>query len=248
MVYLFGSKLPRLMEIVFQNTFFLLLVFFWLTFYHGIRQNNRSFARFYGPKILLVGSMWLIIVYSFNWTISIKLEKPTIDESLVYDSSLLLKMLKVLFYTLLFVTIIYLILLILAAFSELRAMPYFDLRLKLQTFLISFVVTIFVLISVLSSGSSPKEISELDIPKISYLQILPWTYENSSSASFLAIYSLVNLYVVLCAYFYSPSFSSFAGKFAQMPIRAIKSTNFLISTFLSYQFPIYFHFRFSYCT
>lgn len=212
MVYLFGSKYPRLIEIIFQNSFFLLLIFFWLTFYHGIRQNNRPFGRFYGPKVLLVGSMWLIIIYSFNWSITLKLEKPTIDEQLVFDSSFLLKLLKVLFYALFFVTIIYLILLILTAFSELLTMPYFDLRLKLQTFLIIFVVTIFVLISVLSSSSNnPKEISELDVPKISYLQILPWMM-NSSSASFLAIYSLANLYVFLCAYFYSPSFSSFAGK------------------------------------
>ena len=79
------------MEIIFQNNFFLLLVFFWLSFYHGIRQNNRSFSRFYGPKILLVGGMWLIIVYSFNWSIIQKLERPTIDEQLVYDSSFLLK-------------------------------------------------------------------------------------------------------------------------------------------------------------
>ena len=211
MVYLFGSKLPRLMEIIFQNNFFLLLIFFWLTFYHGIRQTNRPFTRFYGPKILIIGSLWFIIVYSFNWSISQKLDEPTIDEQLVYDSSFLLKMFKIIFYALFFVTLIYLILLILAAFSELRSMPYFDLRLRLQTFLIIFVATIFVLISVLSS--SPKEINELDIPKISYLQILPWTYENTSSASFLAIYSLANLYIFLCAYFYSPSFSSLAGWF-----------------------------------
>lgn len=221
MVYLFGSKLPRLMEVIFQNNFFLLLIFFWLTFYHGIRQSNRSFTRFYGPKLLLVGSMWLIIVYSFNWSITQRLEQPTIDEQLVFDSSLLLKLLKVLFYTLFFTTILYLVLLVLAAFSELRSMPYFDLRLKLQTFLIIFVVTIFVLISVLSSSNNPKEISELDIPKISFLQILPWTFETSSSASFLAIYSLANLYIFLCAYFYSPSFSSFAGNLTLLTQRLL---------------------------
>lgn len=108
-------------------------------------------------------------------------------------------------------------------------MPYFDLRLKLQTFLIIFVITIFVLISVLSSSSNnPKEISELDIPKVSFLQILPWTYENSSSASFLAIYSLVNLYVCMCAYFYSPSFSTFTGKNSRL-FFAVISLNFYLN-------------------
>ena len=213
MVYLFGSKWPRLMEVIFQNNFFLLMIFWWLTFYHGIRQSNRSFTRFYGPKILLVGSMWLIIIYSFNWSITQRLEQPTIDEQLVFDSSLLLKFLKVLFYTLFLVTICYGLALCLASFSECGSMPYFDRRLKLQTFLNVFVVTIWTCISVLSSSYS-----ELDIPKIFYLKILPWSFENSSSTSFLACRGLANFYMWLCVYFYSPSFSSFAGEPFKMMI------------------------------
>lgn len=219
MIFLFSSTLPRLMEILFQTTFYTCLMFFWIAFFHGIRQTNRSFSKFYGPKALLLGIFWFSVTYVTSWSQIEKLEKPTLDEEAAFDMSTFLRLCSFLFYTSSITYFLYLAGLILAAFTELRAMPYFDLRLKLQAFLISFTLTISVLVvlisfpspsSLSSSSFSPLE-DDNEVSRIPLLQLLPWTYEFSSSASFLALFSVTNLYVMFCAYFYYPSTASLMG-------------------------------------
>ena len=120
------------------------------------------------------------------------------------------------FYSSLVVYGVYFAGLLIAACTELRTMQYFDLRMKLQGFLISISLTIavFVVISSMPSSLPSSSLSsssieeENEVTKIHMLQLLPWMYESSSSASFLTLYSITNLYVFFSAYFYCPSKTS----------------------------------------
>ncbi|CAF4414936.1 unnamed protein product [Rotaria sp. Silwood2] len=59
--YLFLSILDKILQI----SFLCILLLFWLSFYHGIRQNVRQFLPFYLPKIILVSILWIFsIVFS----------------------------------------------------------------------------------------------------------------------------------------------------------------------------------------
>ena len=63
--------------------------------------------------------------------------------------------------------------------------------------------------SLSSSASVPSSLEEeVEVSRIPLLQLLPWTYESSSSASFLSLYAISNLYVFLSAYFYCPTAAS----------------------------------------
>lgn len=115
------------------------------------------------------------------------------------------QMSNILFYILLVLYFIYLSVLMMSAFSELRSMPYFDVRLKLQTFLMIFVLTISLLTIVLSSSSS-------SMSAIPFLQLLPFSYYFGSSAAFLSLFSIINLYVCISAYYYRPSLNQHTGR------------------------------------
>lgn len=207
MVFLFGSSFPRLMEVLFHTSFYSSLLLFWLVFFHGVRQTNRTFSRFYAPKLVIVGSFFLSISYMSSWSRVSLLEKPTLDEEAAFQDSSLLQISSLLFYSSLVAYAVYLVSLILTAFTELRAMQYFDLRIKLQAFLIFFSVSIAILVVVISVPSIHEEDTG-DISHIHALRLLPWMYESSSSASFLTIFSISNLYVFFSAYFYHPSKAS----------------------------------------
>lgn len=215
MMFLFGSSIPRLMEVMFKTTFYSVLMLFWLVLFHGIRQTTRTLAKFYFPKLLICGSFFVTVSYVSCWSRVARLEKPTLDEEAAFESSSIMRIFTYVFYSSLIAYAIYFTGLVLAACTELRAMPYFDLRMKLQGFFVSITLTIatFVVISsmpssVPSSLSSSSIEDENEVTKIHLLQLLPWMYESSSSASFLSLYSITNLYVFFSAYFYCPSKTS----------------------------------------
>lgn len=206
MQFLFGSSLPRLMEIFFECSLLCAIQLFWLCFFHGIRQNNRTWSKFYAPKIILVGTLWFIMFYTMSWAATNKLNNPLFDEVNQMNQSAFLQFCNFIFYFILFIYFIYLFILIINAVTELRSMPYFDVRLKLQIFLISFVLTIAVLVIALSYSSSMMD--NISVSRIPFLQLLPFTYQSSSSAAFLSLFAITNLYVCICAYFYQPSINA----------------------------------------
>lgn len=99
--------------------------------------------------------------------------------------------------------------LVCAAFTELRSLPYFDVRLKLQTFLMLFVLTIFMLTILLACNTASNSVL---VSSLTYLQLLPFTHFSSSSATFLSVFSIVNIYICACAYYYRPSLNQPNGK------------------------------------
>ena len=208
-VFLFSSALPRVLDVIFKTSFCTTVLLFGLVFFHGIRQTSRTFSRFYLPKLLICGSFFFSVTYVASWSRTACLQKPTLDEELAFESSLLMRSCVYLFYSSLFALLIYFLALVLTACTELRTMPFFDLRIKLQSFLMAVTLTISILITVLNLPSNDSLDGEQeDVTRIRMLQLLPWTYESTSSASFLSFYSITNLFVFFCAYFYSPSKSA----------------------------------------
>lgn len=86
-----GSKLPRALETLFQHTFYCVMMLFWLTFFHGIRQSCRTLRRFYAPKLIVIAILWAIAVYTCAWSAHRRAVEPTLDESTLYQSSILMK-------------------------------------------------------------------------------------------------------------------------------------------------------------
>ncbi|KPL95706.1 Wnt-binding factor-like protein [Sarcoptes scabiei] len=200
--FLLGSHFPYLLEIWLHTTLQTMIMFFWLCFFHGIRRVNRPVSRFYAGKVLIVGTIWLSVSLTMSWSLKNQISNPIFDEINAYKHSAFLQFLQLSFYISFVLYFCYLIILTIAAFTELHSLPYFDVRLKLQTFLMIFVITISILTILLSSYDN--EESNL-ISLIPFLKLLPFTHFASSSATFLSIFSLTNIYICCCAYYYRPS-------------------------------------------
>lgn len=175
-----------------QATFLCALLMFWLCIYHGLRQNERRLLTFYLPKIVFVLPIWLCAVVLATWEKCNELRDPTYSHFIDtgnYSSF------KTFFYVAGALYLVYLGLLILRAYSELRSMPYFDMRLKFLTLLMIFVLSISLTVTVCRFG--------IGILEDNFVAHLNTTYH--SSAQFMCFYGLLNFYLYTMAYVYSPS-------------------------------------------
>ncbi|XP_037930052.1 transmembrane protein 181-like [Teleopsis dalmanni] len=103
--------------------------------------------------------------------------------------------------------ILYLALLVLRAYTELRSMPFFDMRLKFLTLLMLFVLSISLSVTTCRFG--------FGILEDNFVASLNTTYR--SSAQFMCFYGLLNFYLFTMAYVYSPN-----EHFAQADIHVTK--------------------------
>jgi len=190
-VFLVKSWIPSLIDVIFQATFFSALLLFWLCAYHGIRQNTRRFVSFYLPKLILVAAIWITGCTILSWQEFNEIQDPSYQYKV--DSGHFLA-LKVFFFVLGSLYIIYLIVLLIQAFQELKNMPYFDVRLKFLTILMLVVVLISLVAMFLRFGSAVLEDN--------FVMDVTTRYHNS--AEFLAFYSLFNFYLFTMAYMYTP--------------------------------------------
>ncbi|XP_072358701.1 transmembrane protein 181 isoform X9 [Scyliorhinus torazame] len=137
--FLVNSWFPGMLDDLFQAVFLCALLLFWLCVYHGFRvQGERNFMTFYLPKLLIVGLLWLAAVTLGIWQTVNELRDPTYQYRV--DTSNFQGM-KIFFLIVGSLYILYLVFLIVRACSELKNMPYFDLRLKFLTGL-TFIVLI----------------------------------------------------------------------------------------------------------
>uniref|UniRef100_A0A3P9KKU0 Transmembrane protein 181 n=1 Tax=Oryzias latipes TaxID=8090 RepID=A0A3P9KKU0_ORYLA len=182
--FLVNSWFPGTLDAFFQALFLSSLLLFWLCVYHGIRvQGERRFLTFYLPKLIIVGLLWLSAVTLGIWQTVNELQDPTYSYKIDIAN---FQGMKVFFLIVVILYILYLIFLIVRACSELKDMPYSDLRLKFLTAL-TFVV---LMISVL----------------ILYLRFVPFaSLTPYSPAEFLSFYGLLNFYLYTLAFVYSPS-------------------------------------------
>ncbi|XP_078618423.1 transmembrane protein 181-like isoform X1 [Branchiostoma floridae x Branchiostoma japonicum] len=192
LTFLVNSWVPGMFDAVFQASFLCALLLFWLCAYHGIRQYERRFMTFYVPKVLIVGLLWISAVTLASWQEYNELQDPTYQYKV---DTVNFTGMQIFFFVIGSVYLLYLLYLIIRAFSELRAMPYFDLRLKFLTALMFVVLAISIAITVMRFGTG--------VLQDNFVADLATHYKNS--AEFLSFYGLLNFYLYTMAYVYSPS-------------------------------------------
>ncbi|XP_064629760.1 transmembrane protein 181-like isoform X2 [Lineus longissimus] len=192
LTFLVSSWVPGMFDAIFQATFLCSLLLFWLCIYHGVRQNERHFVKFYLPKLVIVGLIWISAVTLSSWQVYNELQDPTYNYKL--DTGNFLGF-KIFFFVIGGIYLLYLIYLLIRAYGELRSMPYFDLRLKFTTALMLIVISISITITVLRFGRG--------ILEDNFVSDLSTHYQNS--AEFLSFYGLLNFYLYAMAFVYSPS-------------------------------------------
>ncbi|XP_060097435.1 transmembrane protein 181 isoform X2 [Heteronotia binoei] len=171
--FLINSWFPGMLDDLFQSLFLCALLLFWLCVYHGIRvQGERRCLTFYFPKLLIVGLLWLASVTLGIWQTVNELHDPTYQYGI--DASNFQGM-KIFFLVVATVYILYLMFLIIRACSELRNMPYVDLRLKFLTALTFVVLIISIAILYLRFGAQVLQdnlVAELSTHYHNYILLL----------------------------------------------------------------------------
>ncbi|XP_076862617.1 transmembrane protein 181 isoform X2 [Brachyhypopomus gauderio] len=191
--FLTNSWFPGMLDTFFQALFLCALLLFWLCVYHGFRvQGERKCLTFYLPKLVLVGLMWFSPVTLGIWQMVNELQDPTYQ----YDMDIKhFQGMKIFFFLLVAIYVLYLGFLLLRAWSELKNMPYSDLRLKFLTALTFLVLVISMVILYLRFGSKALQDN--------FVAELSTHYQNS--AEFVSFYGLLNFYLYTLAFIYSPS-------------------------------------------
>lgn len=190
--FLVNSWVPGMFDSVFQASFLAFLLLFWLCAFHGIRQSERRFLTFYMPKLLIVGLLWVSAFTLSSWQQYNELRDPTYQYKIDIGHFMGL---KVFFFTIGVIYLVYLVYLLIRAYSDLRTMPYFDIRIKFLTALMVIVLTISLVITTLRFGTS--------VLQDNFVADLETHYQNS--AEFLMFYGLLNFYLYCMAFVYSPS-------------------------------------------
>ncbi|KAI2665673.1 Transmembrane protein 181 [Labeo rohita] len=196
---------PGTLDTFFQALFLCALLLFWLCVYHGIRvQGERKFLTFYLPKLVIVGLLWLSAVTLGIWQTVNELQDPTYQYKVDIQN---FQGMKIFFLLLVCVYVLYLVFLVLRACSELKNMPYTDLRLKFLTVLTLLVLVISVVILYLRFGSKALQdnfVAELSTHYQNYILSLE-IVQDSLTPEFLSFYGLLNFYLYTLAFVYSPS-------------------------------------------
>uniref|UniRef100_A0A3P9NAN9 Transmembrane protein 181 n=1 Tax=Poecilia reticulata TaxID=8081 RepID=A0A3P9NAN9_POERE len=193
--FLVNSWFPGTLDAFFQALFLCALLLFWLCVYHGIRvQGERKFLTFYLPKLIIVGLLWLSAVTLGVWQTVNELQDPTYNYKLDIAN---FQGMKVFFLIVVAFYILYLIFLIVRACSELKNMPYSDLRLKFLTALTFVVLVISMVILYLRFGAKALQDN--------FVAELSTHYQNYILSEFLSFYGLLNFYLYTLAFVYSPS-------------------------------------------
>uniref|UniRef100_A0A674A3S8 Transmembrane protein 181 n=1 Tax=Salmo trutta TaxID=8032 RepID=A0A674A3S8_SALTR len=194
--FLVNSWFPRTLDAFFQALFLCSLLLFWLCVYHGIRVlGERKCLTFYLPKLVIVGLLWLSAVTLGIWQTVNELQDPTYQYKVDIAN---FQGMKIFFLVVVTLYILYLIFLIVRACSELKNMPYTDLRLKFLTALTFVVLIISMAILYLRFGAKALQDN--------FVAELSTHYQNYILFSeFLSFYGLLNFYLYTLAFVYSPS-------------------------------------------
>ncbi|XP_050428241.1 transmembrane protein 181 [Adelges cooleyi] len=187
-----GNEVIGVADGVFQITFICAILFYWLCIYHGLRQNERKPLTFYLFKIALVSPFWLSGVLIAKYRRINEFEDPAFSYEIDTNAFSNIKLCVNIFA---FVYILFLVCLILRAYSDLRSMPYFDARLKFVS--ISMVISLLIcfIITYMRYGFGLIEDTFAADLNTEYM----------SSALFMTFYGICNFYVYTLAAVYSPA-------------------------------------------
>ncbi|CAG9559629.1 unnamed protein product [Danaus chrysippus] len=179
-----------LVDVILQTSFLSSLLLSWLALYHGLRQNERGFVSFYLLKVIIVGMIWVPAMVLGFWQKYYGYYDPTYN----YYMNPNYPVVKIMFFVAVTLYFLYLLVLIVKAYSDLRNMPFFDVRLRCLS--LSVCIVCVVCSCVCARGWGPAGLQD------------HWASQASArydtSATFMALYGLFNFNVYIMAYLFSP--------------------------------------------
>ncbi|RVE44191.1 hypothetical protein evm_011146 [Chilo suppressalis] len=187
-----SSCFAPFMDTVFQTAFLACVLLSWLAQYHGLRQNERGFLSFYLFKVIVVGLVWTPAMVLTIWQKYYAFYDPTFN----YMMNPNYPVVKIMFFSAIILYFLYLIVLIIKAYSDLRNMPFFDVRLRCLSCAASVVCALAGAVSAGGWGAGPLQDH--------------WaaSHTHDTSAPFMATYGLYNFSVYALAYLYAPAAGS----------------------------------------
>ncbi|XP_072940014.1 transmembrane protein 181 [Epargyreus clarus] len=185
-----GSCAAPLADALLQTTFLAAVLLAWLALYHGLRQVERGFVSFYLAKLLVVGAAWAPAALLAVWQRYYAHRDPTFDYTTHPDYPVV----KIMFFSAITLYFLYLLVLIVKAYSDLRNMPFFDVRLRCLSIIVGTVTFITTLLALQSWGPAALQDHWASQPKVHY----------DTSAPFMAMYGLFNFKLYILAYLFSP--------------------------------------------
>uniref|UniRef100_A0A6B2L3Y4 Wntless-like transmembrane domain-containing protein n=1 Tax=Arcella intermedia TaxID=1963864 RepID=A0A6B2L3Y4_9EUKA len=178
---LISGWFPVLLDVILFGSFLVLLLFFWLVMFDGMRQEDtkHSFVRFYLPKFLIIGLIWVSLVVGSTLFALKELDDPAAiievqGYIIFFQSAMFLLLIGYSFW---------LVYLVFRACGMINTMPFLNVRLKffgLFTLFVFMVTTTGILFGIFSP--------------------LP-----VNAAQFVAFLSLLNFYVYTLSFVYLPS-------------------------------------------
>lgn len=192
LIVLVDSWIPQVLDAFFQSTYLALLMVFWLSFYHGVRQNDRNFMTFYVPKFLVVFTVWLMSLVLLLWQQIRSMADPTYNLTLDETYYFIFRAAFLVFFV---VYLLFLLYLLIRAIAELKSMPYYDIRIKFSTTLMFTIIVTLAVIAILRVRSDPFSQSLLE----NFIK----NYRNT--VEFCSIFALFNFYTFTLAFAYSPA-------------------------------------------
>ncbi|XP_045447197.1 transmembrane protein 181 [Melitaea cinxia] len=184
-----------LLDALFQTTFLAAVLLAWLALYHGLRQNERGFVSFYLFKIVIVGLMWVPAMVVAVWQKYYAYYDPTFN----YYMNPNYPVVKIMFFVAVTLYFLYLLVLIIKAYSDLRNMPFFDVRLRVLAAWLGAAAPAGGALALRRWGAAALQDHWAARPRQSY----------DTSAPFMALYCLLNFQLFALAYLYSPAAGSF---------------------------------------
>ncbi|KAM3958536.1 transmembrane protein 181 [Aphomia sociella] len=185
-----GSCFAPLMDTIFQTLFLACVMLSWLAQYHGLRQNERGFISFYLSKLIVVGLVWTPAMVITIWQKYYAFYDPTFNYSMNPNYPVV----KIMFFSAVTLYFFYLLILIIKAYSDLRNMPFFDIRLRCLSIVVATVTIIITLLAIQGWGPAALQDHWAAQPKVHY----------DTSAPFMALYGLFNFKMYILAYLFSP--------------------------------------------
>jgi len=183
---------PAFIDAFFQTSFLFGLLLFWLCIFHGLRETERGLYRFYLPKFLMVGTLWFAALTMALLQESNELRDPSFSYQI---NTAHYQNFQFYVISMLAMYVLYFVYLALRAFGELRAMNFLDARLKFHAASLTLVLILTISIVAKRYGSGMLEDNLVARVYTSY----------ETEGHFLAFYTVLNCYVYLLAYVYSPT-------------------------------------------
>eukprot|EP01114_Cavostelium_apophysatum_P014326 TRINITY_DN3687_c1_g1_i1.p1 TRINITY_DN3687_c1_g1~~TRINITY_DN3687_c1_g1_i1.p1 ORF type:complete len:474 (+),score=94.11 TRINITY_DN3687_c1_g1_i1:153-1574(+) len=172
---------PIFLNRLLYASFIVLLLFFWLTLFDGIRMeaSQRNFKSFYLPKILLLGAFWICGIVVYTWSQLHQRSDPVYNTASDLPGYIFF---QVFFLILLIVYIFWLVYSTCRTCGDMKTLPYLGVRIKFFG-----VFTLLVMLTVVGG------------------LIFGIGTALNSAVEWLSFFALANLYVYVLAFVYLPS-------------------------------------------